>query len=347
MTSRRKCILWTACVAVAALAAFAAVKAWQYWYDRKSPNFGRTAEIYVLPDTPKDSVRSQIFRRADVIRAGSLDRAFGQFDAAKPGHYTISPGNSSMYVARMLSNGWQTPVTLVLPNTMRLRGKISRDIASQLMLDSTDVADALQDSALLAKFGFTPESEFALFVPDNYEVWWTDSMEAIMAKQKEAYDKFWTPENEAKAKSLGLTKMQVSILASIVKGETNHEPEMPKIAAVYLNRLRMGMKLQADPTVAYCYDYALDRIRHKHLSVDSPYNTYKYAGLPPNPICVPTRACMEAVLNPAAGDWLFFCASPEFNGTHRFARSYQEHMENAREFQRALNRRAAGKRAAS
>jgi len=345
MTRKKKMFLLAGCAVAAGIVAVAAVFAWQYWYDRKAPNFGKTAEVYVRQDTPLDSIRAQILRGAEVRRPRSLDRALAQLAAAKPGHYTVRPDNPSMYVARMLANGWQTPVTLILPRTMRLRPKIARDISSQLMLDSSSVADALQDSELLSKFGFTPENVFALFIPDNYEVWWTDSMEAILGKQKEAYDKFWTPENEAKAKALGLTKMQVSVVASIVKGETNHEPEMPKIAAVYLTRLRIGMKLQADPTIAFCYDYTLDRIRHKHLSVESPYNTYKYAGLPPAPICVPTKACLEAVLNPAEGDWLFFCASPEFDGTHRFAKTYSEHMRNARAFQQALNRRAAQRNA--
>ena len=126
------------------------------------------------------------------------------------------------------------------------------------------------------------------------------------------------------------------MLASIVNGETNHVPEMPSVAGVYLNRLHKGMKLQADPTVAFCLDYSVNRILKKHLEIDSPYNTYLYAGLPPAPICVPSRAALEAVLNPDSHGYLYFCASPDFDGTHRFAATYAEHLRNARAYQQAL-----------
>ena len=183
----------------------------------------------------------------------------------------------------------------------------------------------------------TRENIFALIMPDTYEMLWTADMAEILGRQKKAYEAFWTDENKGKARLQGLSQGEVSILASIVKGETNYEPEMPKIAGVYLNRLRKGMKLQADPTIAYCFDYKLNRILKKHLLVDSPFNTYKHAGLPPAPICVPTKACLEAVLNPdTSKGYLYFCANSNFDGTHSFASTYTEHLRNARSFQRAL-----------
>ena len=149
---------------------------------------------------------------------------------------------------------------------------------------------------------------------------------------------------EAKAKALRLTRQQASVLASIVKAESNNEAEMPKIAGVYLNRLKIGMPLQADPTIAFCYDYQLSRILLKHLEVDSAYNTYTHTGLPPGPICVPTRAALEAVLNPDfGGTWgagnLYFCANSDFSGTHVFAKTLAEHNRNAAAFQAELTRR--------
>ena len=129
------------------------------------------------------------------------------------------------------------------------------------------------------------------------------------------------------------------MVASIVSGETRKAVEYPRIAGVYLNRYRKGMRLQADPTVAFCFDYKLDRILKKHLKVDSPYNTYKYAGLPPAPINVPPKACLEAVLSPEKHKYLYFCASPDFDGSHRFAEDYSTHMKNARAFQRELTKR--------
>lgn len=170
-------------------------------------------------------------------------------------------------------------------------------------------------------------------------MYWTASPEEIFTRFRKEYDAFWTTERLAKAEALGLTPLEVSTLASIVNGETLQQSEYPVIAGVYLNRLRRGMKLQADPTVAFCFNYELDRILKKHTRVDSPYNTYRYAGLPPAPINVSPKACIDAVLNPDTHGYLYFCASPDFDGTHRFAVSYSEHLRNARAFQRALTAR--------
>ena len=317
----------------------AGLKAGQFYYDRKVPNFRSVSELYVYPDTPVDSVVARICADCDVKHPGSVRRAFASVESVKAGHYTVDSSSPSVYVARMLSLGWQTPVRLVLSGAMRSDEAIARKISSQLLLDSLSVVSALRDSARLARYGFSPQTMFALFIPDTYEVYWTESMDEILARQKKAYDAYWTDENRLKAARQGLTPMEVSILASIVKGETNYEPEMPSIAGVYLNRLKKGMLLQADPTVAFCFDYEPNRILRKHTQVDSPYNTYKYAGLPPAPIQVPTRACLDAVLNPDRHAYLYFCASPDFNGRHRFAETYSEHLMNARAFQRALTAR--------
>ena len=319
--------------------AFAGVSVWNKYYDRRMPNFSRLCEFYVYPEMTTEDVLEYIADSCFVKCKASLKRAFESevSDRVVPGHYTISPSNSSTYVARMVSHGWQTPVKLVLSGTMRLQSGLARKISNQMMLDSADVINALRDSALLASYGFDRKDVFALFIPDSYEIYWTESMKDVLARQKAAYDAFWTDANKEKARLLGLSMIEVSILASIVNGETNYEPEMPSIAGVYLNRLRLGMRLQADPTVAYCFDYEPARILKKHLEVDSPFNTYTHAGLPPAPICVPSKAALEAVLNPDRHGYLYFCASPDFNGTHRFATTYSEQTRNANEFQRALS----------
>ena len=339
MTKKKKIVLGIAGGVFAALL----VAGWfvgKKVYDRKADNFGRRAELFVDKDASWESVTQYIIDSCDVKWEASLRRCVAEEaagSAIKPGHYFVEPGQTSTYVARMLSHGWQTPVKLVLSGTMRQQGGIARKISAQLMLESLDVIMALRDSALLAGLGFTKDNVFSLFIPDTYEVLWTETMPEILARQKKAYDAFWTEENKEKARLQGLTQEEVSILASIVKGETNYEPEMPKIAGVYLNRMRIGMKLQADPTIAYCYDYQLNRIFRSHLLVDSPFNTYMNSGLPPAPICVPTKACLEAVLNPDTSQgYLYFCANSNFNGSHIFASTYTEHLKNAREFQRAL-----------
>ena len=315
--------------------------------DNKLPNFRKQAEIYVQPGATADQVLEEIAQKAQVISRKSLERCFRakQVDQyLTPGHYTVSPSNASVYVARMLNNGWQSPVRLSLTGNLRIKSNIAAKIASQLLLDSATVYKALNDEQLLADYGFTPRTVFSLLMPDTYDVYWTCSMVDVLDRQKAAWDAFWTADNDAKARALRLSRQQVSTLASIVDAESNYEPEMPKIAGVYLNRLKVGMPLQADPTIAFCYDYKLNRILLKHLEVDSAYNTYKYAGLPPGPICVPGRAALEAVLNPDfGGAWgagnLYFCANADFSGQHVFAKTLTEHNRNAQAFQAALNRR--------
>lgn len=310
-------------------------------YDRKASNFRAGAQLYVYPGETWTSLTEYILDSCDVRWKASVRRCIEEVSALSPmpGHYVIEEGSTSTAVARMLSHGWQTPVKLVLSGTMRRMGDIARKISAQMMMDSLEVVSALQDENLLGSLGYRRDNVFSLFIPDTYEVLWTDDMESVLKRQKQVNDAFWTSENLEKARRLGFSREEVSVLASIVKGETNYEAEMPKIAGVYITRLRKGMKLQADPTIAFCYDYSLNRILKKHLKVDSPYNTYQNYGLPPGPICVPTRACLEAVLNPELRGYLYFCASPEMNGSHNFAASYLEHLKNARAFQRALTKK--------
>ena len=275
-----------------------------------------------------------------------MEKAFASEEGEiVPGKYVVSPDDPSIYVARMLTHGWQTPQMLTLSGTMRNKGVIAKKISNQMMVDSAAVAGALSDAEFLAGYGFTPEDVFGMILPDTYEMYWTASVEEIFDRLKQEYDAFWTPERLAKAKDQKLTQKQVSVVASIVSGETLKDFEYPKIAGVYLNRYRKGMKLQADPTVCFCFDYKLDRVLKKHLTVDSPYNTYKYAGLPPAPINVPPKACLDAVLNPDKHGYIYFCASPAFDGTHRFAVTYTEHMKNARAFQKELTARRRAQKA--
>ena len=320
----------------------------RYYVDNKKSNFTEDYVLYVYGNTTDVQVMDSLKANAGVVRPGSLKRCFDKMDVAgniKPGRYVISTESPSIYVARMLVFGWQTPQKLTLSGTMRSKGSIAKKISSQMMVDSLSVAAALNDPVFLAGYGFTPENVFALFLPDTYEMFWTASVTEIFSRMKKEYDAFWNSDRLAKARAQRLTPMQVSVLASIVSGETLKSFEYPVIAGVYLNRYRKGMKLQADPTVAFCYDYKLDRILKKHLTVDSPYNTYKYAGLPPAPINVPPKACLDAVLQPQQHNYIYFCASPAFDGTHRFAVSYSDHLKNARAFQRELTARRRAKAA--
>ena len=327
------------------MVAVASVFAGLWYTDNKRPNFTKDHVLYVYPDMTAQQVLESL--DSVTVRPRSLARAFDKMETAskiKPGRYVIDTTVPSIYVARMLNFGWQTPQNMTLSGTMRSKGVIARKIAMQMMVDSASVAQALDSTDFLAGYGFTPENVFAMILPDTYQMYWTASVKDIFDRLKKEYDAFWTPERLEKAKAQKLSQMQVSVVASIVSGETLKDFEYPIIAGVYLNRYKKGMKLQADPTVCFCWDYKLDRVLKKHLTIDSPYNTYKYAGLPPAPINVPPKACIDAVLNPDKHGYIYFCASPEFNGTHRFAVGYNEHLKNAREFQRALTaRRKAAK----
>ncbi|MBR1705588.1 MAG: endolytic transglycosylase MltG [Bacteroidales bacterium] len=328
--------------AAALVVAVAGIHAYRYYYDRKVPNFSGTFELYVRPDMAPSEVLDSMLASGYVLKPRSLRRALeyeGGLAAMQVGHYTVDPSASSMYVARMLTKGWQTPVNLTLSGAIRSPGVLARKIGAQMLADSAAVASFLYSNDSLARYGVDTTLLFCLVIPDTYQMKWTASVSEIFDRFRKEHDAYWTPERERQAREQGLTLVEVATLASIVDGETRYVPEQPTIAGVYLNRLRIGMKLQADPTVAYCYGYTLNRILRKHLDVDSPYNTYKYAGLPPGPISCPPKTCLEAVLHPERHGYLYFCANPAFNGSHLFASTYAEHLDNARAFQKALTER--------
>ena len=343
MKRNRIIILIASCALIGAVTGFIFGR----WYnDNRRPNFTEKYVLFVRPDTSEQTVIDSLVSGAGAQRPRSLERCFEEENLAacmKPGRYVIEPSFTSIYVARMLTHGWQTPGNMTLSGTIRTKARLAQKIAAQMMADSASIAQALDSAEFLQPYGFTPENVFAMILPDTYQMYWTASVREIFDRLKKEYDTFWTPERLDKAKAQKLNQMQVSVLASIVSGETLKSFEYPRIAGVYLNRYRKGMRLQADPTVAFCFNYEPDRILKKHLKVDSPYNTYKYAGLPPAPINVPPKACLEAVLSPENHKYLYFCASPDFDGTHRFAVTYSEHQKNARAFQRELTRRRSKK----
>lgn len=334
----------------AAFIVIAAILAGRYAADNRMPCFTKDYVLYVYPDTDAMTAIDSLMDGAGALRRGSLERCArkeGLEEGIRPGRYVIEPSFTAVYAVRMMVHGWQTPQNMTLSGTIRTKDRLAAKIGLQMMADSSQVAEALQDSAFLAGYGFTPENVFAMILPDTYQMYWTASVRDIFDRLKKEYDIFWTEERKEAAGAQGLTPYEVSVMASIVSGETLKDFEYPKIAGVYLNRLHKGMRLQADPTIAFCHGYTLDRILKKHLKVDSPYNTYKYKGLPPAPINVPPKACIEAVLHPDEHGYIYFCASPEFDGTHRFAVTYSEHLKNARAFQRALSQRQREQAAAS
>lgn len=266
-------------------------------------------------------------------------RRLGLAESFKPGHYVLKRGMSVVEVARMLKLGMQTPVRVAIHN-VRIPAQLAARLARQLDADSTAWMQVLTSPEMAREVGFDSLTLFSMFLPNTYEFYWTVRPEEFVRRMRREYDRFWTTERDAKRVRSGLSRLEVMTLASIVAEETRQTDEMPRIAGVYMNRLRRGMPLQADPTVKYALqDFGLRRILHKHLKYKSPYNTYVNKGLPPSPICMPSLAAIDAVLDFEQHDYLFFCARPTFDGHHNFARTYREHLANARAYTAELNRR--------
>ena len=256
----------------------------------------------------------------------------------KSGYYRVQEGENVIRLARILALGEQSPVHLVVGEARTLPQLAGR-LAAQIDADSVALLKAMYDKPLRASLGYVKDSLIAMILPNTYQVWWSVTPEQLLRRFKRESDAFWSAERRAKAKSAGLTPYQVVTLASIVYEETKNVGEMAKIAGVYLNRLRKGMPLQACPTVKYAMgDFGLKRILHKHLKYRSPYNTYINRGLPPAPICIPSLAAIDAVLNHQKSDYLYFCAKPSFDGTHNFSRTLAEHNANAKKYAEALER---------
>jgi UPF0755 protein len=257
----------------------------------------------------------------------------------KPGRYRLRSGMSNRELVQLLRSGQQSPVKLVF-NNIRTKAELAERIGQQLEVKPEALLHLLGDNDYLAPLGFNASNILAMFLPDTYEIYWNTSADQFMQRMKREYGKFWNKTRLQKAKRVGLDPVEVAVLASIVQQESNREDEKPVIAGVYLNRLRKGMKLEADPTLVYALgDFTINRVLNIHKEIDSPYNTYLYAGLPPGPICLPTGASIDAVLNYQAHNYYYFCARDDFSGYHAFASTYQQHLVNARRFQKALDRR--------
>ncbi len=257
------------------------------------------------------------------------------------GRYEVKLGMSNFDLVKLLRSGKQTPVKLVI-NKFRTKKDLAGFIGKKLEIDSTVFYELLNDDASLANFGFTPVTVMCSFIPNTYEFYWNTSADKFMARMKKEYDLFWNDNRKQRATSLGISVDDVCILASILEEETNRNDEKPTIASVYLNRLKKGMLLQADPTIKFAVnDFTIKRVTGKYIdeAKDSPYNTYRKQGLPPGPICTPSSASIESVLNAVPTDYLYFCASVTKPGYHEFTNNYLKHMQNARLYQQYLNKK--------
>lgn len=297
--------------------------------------------IYVDDDDNRDSIYNkieQVAKPRQMIGFRLLSNIVG-LKKIHAGCYSVSGGVNTLSLFRNIRGGRQTPVKLTIPNVRTLKD-LSARLSMQLQMDSTQLLKVLSDEAVCEKYGYDTATIGCLFIPNTYEVFWNISPVDLLKRMKKESDAFWTPSRMAEAKQAKLTPNEVIIMASIVDQETANDAERPMVAGMYLNRLHSGMKLQADPTVKFALkQFALKRILHEHLTVDSPYNTYKYEGLPPGPIAIPSMNSIEAVLHYAHHDYMYMCAKDDFSGTHNFAKTYEEHLVNAKKYAQALNER--------
>lgn len=300
-----------------------------------------TTYLYIDKDDTVDSVFQKLTPLANSHAMSgftTLVRHSHYADNIRTGRYQIEPSNNSITVFRNLKNGRQTPMRLTVPS-VRTTERLSAELGRKLMLDSTEIANALTNQDLCEQYGYDTCTIVCMFIPNTYELYWNISLNAFLLRMKKESDAFWTEERTKKAETAGMTREEVMTLASIIDEETANNGEKPMIAGMYINRLHKDMPLQADPTVKFALkEFGLRRIYNKLLRVDSPYNTYRYKGLPPGPIRIPSVAGIDAVLNFDHHDYLYMCAKEDFSGTHNFAVTYDEHLKNATKYSQALNK---------
>ena len=337
----KKNLIKKCAVAAAACAVIAAGVGYYYFFSSMSKD-GETHYVYVDDDDNIDSVYTKL---SDVSASHSL-AAFKRLTNAtsyashvRTGRYAIEPSTGALQTFRHMRNGQQTPVNLTVPS-VRTLDKLAAELSKRLMVDSADIAKALTSEATCEKYGYDTATIACMFIPNTYDIYWNTSVEHLLDRMQKESKRFWEGDRTVKAQQMKLTPNEVITLASIVDEETANNSEKPMIAGMYFNRLKKGMPLQADPTIKFALkDFALRRIYHKLLTVDSPYNTYKNQGLPPGPIKIASVAGIDAVLNYVHHDYLYMCAKEDFSGTHNFAVTYAEHLQNAAKYTKALNNR--------
>ncbi|MCP9611720.1 endolytic transglycosylase MltG [Coprobacter tertius] len=298
--------------------------------------------IYVDKNSKLEDILSDLgskINKSDIIKFARIARINHYKPSDEPGAYRIEPGMGVFKTYRKLSNGNQTPIRFTF-NNIRTTENLSERIGKTFMMQPEEIKNLLDNPEICKSYGFSTQTIPAMFIPDTYEVYWTIKPEKLLDRMYDEYMKFWNEDRKLKAAKIHLTPIEVSTLASIVEEETKNTAEMPIVAGVYINRLKAGMLLQADPTVKFALqDFSLRRILHQHLDTDSPYNTYKHSGLPPGPIRIPSKAAINSVLNYQPHNYVYMCAKDDLSGRHNFAETYAEHQQNAIRYQKALNER--------
>lgn len=302
-------------------------------------------EFYLL--IPTNSVYNDVL---DSLTASEVVQDIGSFkktaslkkfkDGIHPGRYKLEKGMTNNQLVNLLRSGRQTPVKLTF-NNIRTVNDLASKVSKVIEADSLFIIELLNDEKVTSEYGFEPKTIISMFIPNTYEFYWNTDAKKFINKMKNEYDKFWSEDRIKKAESIGLSKKEVSILASIVQAEQRaHNDEKSKVAGLYINRLNRNMLLQSDPTLIFASgDFSKKRVLNKDKDIESPYNTYKYAGLPPGPINLPERSSLDAVLNYEKHNYIFMCAKEDFSGYHNFSTNAVQHGIYARRYQQALNKK--------
>ena len=347
MTKRsKKLILRSLLIFLILLFSALSYTAWELYKRVYQPNVvlesGRDTFIYIRTGWKFEDVKNMLYEKGLIRDRNTFEWLCEQknyITQVRPGKYKVYSGMSNNDLVNLLRSGKQTPVRLSFHN-IRYKPQLSGRIGKIIEADSTELLYLLNDEEEMQAYGFTSEQALAMLIPNTYEVYWNTSAREFLDRMHREYKNFWTKERLDKAEKIPLSPVSVSILASIVESETTKWEEMSRIAGVYINRLRKGMLLQADPTARYAAnDPSIKRVLRKHLSIDSPYNTYIYPGLPPGPICMPSPITIDKVLNFEKHEYIYFCAKEDFSGYHVFAKTLAQHELNAAKYRRELNRR--------
>lgn len=327
-------------VIVLLVAGYFALNVYQLYF---SPNINDTHKyLYIHTGENYDSFIVELEKKELLKNVSSFEDAANKMNLAtnlKPGRYRLQKGMTNRTLINLIKAGNQDPVKLKFQN-IRKKENFAAYLSRNLEADSLSFINLLDSSSLITKYGFNQDNIYTMFIPNTYEMYWNIKPIDFFERMHKEYEKFWTDERKRKAASLNLNPAQVYILASIVDAEALFDKEMPIIAGLYLNRLNKGILLQADPTVIFANnDFTVKRVTGKLLQVQSPYNTYKYSGLPPGPIMMPSINAIDAVLNRNENNYIYMCAKEDFSGYHNFAVTKEEHEINAKKYREALNKK--------
>lgn len=335
-----KKIIYSVLIIISVLSVWIAAELWLTFFQSNTRE--GTSYIYIKKGTNLKRLAEEIEATGKIINLKRFLKVADYYDLEndiKSGRYKISKGMDNRLLVRTFKFGWQTPHNLTLSGNIRSMEKLASIISGKTESDSITVLQALTNQSFIDSLGFTMETFPSLFLLNTYEIFWTTSPKNLIIRFKNEFENFWDTTRTNKAKALGLTPIQVTTLASIVAEESNIKTEHPVIAGVYINRLKRGIPLQADPTVKFAInDPSVKRILYKHLKIESPYNTYIIKGLPPGPITLPSPEVIDSVLNYSKHNYLYFCAKPTLDGSHLFAATLSEHNKNARAYQKAISR---------